>query len=360
MPFPYIDELVIIVLGIMSINKKTRNYKKELADILLFFIFYLCYSLYIKTNIWQANIADFFQQLKPYLSFLFCARMNISLSNKQKKYMHDICFYILLFIFILYLLLDWKTYIWGLFTHPGPFGNLVYILSLTMFFFSKKKGKDIVWLLLFLLWGVLCGRSKYYGSIVVFLFLLFFLKDKIVINMKNVTYMFFVSIIVIYVIWEKFTIYFIYGLSDESNCRVLLYKTSFLLLSDYFPFGSGLGSFGVDASRVYYSPIYDKYGLSNIWGMSREKSNFITDTFFPVLIGQFGLLGIWIFVSFIRKRIDEIKKALKTTLNIKQYCCTLSIIITIIFESVAGPLFVAPMGVLYMITLALLIKNSYE
>ena len=69
--------------------------------------------------------------------------------------------------------------------------------------------------------------------------------------------------------------------------RPAMMLTSIQILYDYFPFGSGLASFGTFASAEYYSPTYAVYGLDHLWGLSKEMPTFICDAFYPEL-AQFG------------------------------------------------------------------------
>jgi hypothetical protein len=73
------------------------------------------------------------------------------------------------------------------------------------------------------------------------------------------------------------------------QARTALYATSGAIAVDHFPLGTGFGSFGSYASRVYYSDIYVEYGLSNLYGLSASASFFITDTFWPMVIGEGGI-----------------------------------------------------------------------
>ena len=68
---------------------------------------------------------------------------------------------------------------------------------------------------------------------------------------------------------------------------------------DFFPLGSGFGTFASHLSGKYYSNIYEMYGISGLNGMTREKYNFISDVFWPYIYGQFGVFGLLIYVKLI-------------------------------------------------------------
>ena len=102
-------------------------------------------------------------------------------------------------------------------------------------------------------------------------------------------------------------VFFIVGkprLEQQFNAPVPIPRTTlmivgFTIIKDYFPLGSGLGTFASYISGRYYSNIYDLYGISNVMGMTREKYNFISDVFWPYIYGQFGVFGFLIYLKLI-------------------------------------------------------------
>lgn len=96
----------------------------------------------------------------------------------------------------------------------------------------------------------------------------------------------------------RFQSYFGHG-ADE-GVRVLMYVTAFDIARDYFPLGSGAGTFGSYPSRsLFYSPIYDHYGLSNLYGASRFFSDYLMDTFWPKVLGESGFFGAVAYLGFL-------------------------------------------------------------
>ena len=81
--------------------------------------------------------------------------------------------------------------------------------------------------------------------------------------------------------------------------RIVLHVVGFKILMDFFPLGSGLGTFASHLSGKYYSNVYDMYGISNVIGMNREKYNFISDVFWPYIYGQFGIFGLLLYGKII-------------------------------------------------------------
>jgi hypothetical protein len=85
----------------------------------------------------------------------------------------------------------------------------------------------------------------------------------------------------------------------NGNPRLLLYVTSVEVARDYFPLGAGLGRYGSPMSRIDFSPLYAHYGLDRIWGLTPEYDAYITDTFWPHVLGEMGVFGLIGYLAFI-------------------------------------------------------------
>jgi hypothetical protein len=74
--------------------------------------------------------------------------------------------------------------------------------------------------------------------------------------------------------------------------RVALYAGAVAIARDELPFGAGIGRFGSHMSREVYSPAYPRYGLDQIYGLSRAFPIAVTDTFWPMILGETGIIGL--------------------------------------------------------------------
>ena len=63
------------------------------------------------------------------------------------------------------------------------------------------------------------------------------------------------------------------------------------IANEYFPFGTGFGTFGSRMAQINYSPLYFKYGMMTTLGLSPEHPNYACDAFVPMLLGETGWLG---------------------------------------------------------------------
>jgi hypothetical protein len=81
--------------------------------------------------------------------------------------------------------------------------------------------------------------------------------------------------------------------------RMALYVIGIRILLDFFPLGSGFGTFASYLSGKYYSNLYALYGIDDVIGMTRTDYNFISDVFWPYIYGQFGVFGLVIYLRVI-------------------------------------------------------------
>jgi hypothetical protein len=88
-----------------------------------------------------------------------------------------------------------------------------------------------------------------------------------------------------------------YTSTTKISPRSRLYSAGSQIADDNFPLGVGFGRFGSYPSRIYYSPVYDQYGLSGIYGLSRAYPDFIDDTTWPSVMAETGYAGLAVYLS---------------------------------------------------------------
>lgn len=106
-------------------------------------------------------------------------------------------------------------------------------------------------------------------------------------------------------------------LMNEDAARHLFFKYSAVTANNYFPLGSGFGTYGSAEAAKNYSSLYYLYGFNKSWGMSPEYGSFLTDTYWPQLIGQFGWIGfglmiiiyLRLFMTFTNLNFGPLKRA---------------------------------------------------
>jgi len=171
---------------------------------------------------------------------------------------------------------------------------------------------------------------------------------------------------VIFVFWAAQDKILFYGqgffldksIEEHNLARPVLYMTSVEILQDYFPFGSGFGSFATHASQVVYSPIYEAYEISSVWGLSEDFSVFVADTHFPSL-AQFGIMGVILFVLFWRALIRKANSEKLKDPDNPAYFFIILVIVFLMIELVADAAFTNNRGFFSMLFLGYLF-NEYQ
>lgn len=129
-----------------------------------------------------------------------------------------------------------------------------------------------------------------------------------------------------------------------TTARGLLYVTGWQLATENVPLGEGFGRFGGYASRLFYSPVYDRYGLSQVAGLSRDAPDYIEDTYWPHILGETGFLGalalgaflVWIWLRLSRGLGDVRDPAIRVLV-----LGASAALIEAVIESIASPVFEA-------------------
>lgn len=204
--------------------------------------------------------------------------------------------------------------------HPGGFSAFMGILFCFSFAGALIKNKLRYYILpsLFFL-GIIFSlrRTTLTG---VFLIVLFVILSKSIQKIIGLRF----SFKTIFVILTVFIVFLglgvilykdlsTYYVAQESPRSELL-KTGLKISADYFPLGAGFGTYSGGINQKFYSPLFYKYQLNNIWGLSESQPSFINDTFWPHVLAETGVFGficyvliIWIFFSICFKSMKYFK-----------------------------------------------------
>ncbi|HFI0735780.1 TPA: hypothetical protein ACGOXI_002007, partial [Streptococcus suis] len=140
---------------------------------------------------------------------------------------------------------------------------------------------------------LLTGRSKAVIFIIILLFIL--LSQKIKFKKIRVSRYFSILLLSIFIFYLNLSKIKLYLSAAVYSARPLLYMKLPQILIDTKGLGYGLGTYGTHISGEYYSQIYFRYKLQFIQGLTMNDYRYIGDTFWPSLVGQFGILGTIIF-----------------------------------------------------------------
>jgi hypothetical protein len=92
-----------------------------------------------------------------------------------------------------------------------------------------------------------------------------------------------------------------YGSDAIATTRAGMLDASFRIAAEHFPIGTGAGTFGSAASRLFgnYSQLYYDYGIYLLWGGSPEMPDFLMDMGWTKTIAEGGALGVIFYVLFL-------------------------------------------------------------
>jgi hypothetical protein len=370
----YTDELLILLLVIVGIIHRKASYFFKSAhslynvfSLFLIFGFYITYSLYIQSNQTPAILLDAIIEIKPYLAFITTLLIAPALSDKQKAIIKKTilccfayCAAVIVYGIVTHANIIDDTLVVFFINHAG-FATCTTALTLCYLYVSKRTKKDVFWSIAMLSLGLFSARSKFYGFFTMFLFFTLIYKGvELKIKVKNIVMLCLLFFIVFFVAQEKFHGYFVEGMKEDA-ARPLLYVTAVEILTTHIPFGSGLGSFATYASGEYYSPLYYKFHLNTIHGLDIDTSSsiYFSDTFFPVILAEFGIVGMFLFVYFwysILKKAAIYKKHIAQKF-VWEYLFVILIFFFFMIESIAATTFTLNSGILVMILLGMCVTD---
>jgi hypothetical protein len=96
------------------------------------------------------------------------------------------------------------------------------------------------------------------------------------------------------------------------SARKALYLFGFIIAIKEFPFGVGFGRYGSWTAREHYSPVYLEYDLDKIYGLYSQDPKWATDTYWPSILGELGIIGSLLFITIFVYLILYIYKGYKT------------------------------------------------
>lgn len=356
--FDYIDEiLTVILIGYTFINVKPKGNKGKFNEMWIYIFvmaLYVVYSLIRAVNVSNAVWLDLQQQVRPYAVFYCTWLLAPKFTEGQKKLILNMMG-LTIAAYIIMGLTGRLTFYGQTFITPVT-GQLALIMAMTYFCFKPATKKNVFISVLILTIGLLSAKSKFYGEYVVFIAIAYFLNERIKFaSMKTFLQLSVLVGAVIFFTWEKFNAYYVEGFEEErlqELARPATYATGIQILNDYVPFGPGLGTFACNAAAKIYSPLYEKYGLNEYWGLTEENPMFLADCFYPVL-AQYGWVGVFLFCVFWYRRIRETKHIT----DMRYYKMGLMCILALALESVADTSYLSGKGMGFFMLLAICLNE---
>ena len=373
--FTYEDELLMVIGFIYSIFLiliKPKKFKLSRYEIVAFVALIIYVILGVISNFMlnfisiKFAILSIIMTIKGYLLYfefriiLQNFRVNIDLIKNISKFLKCI---LVIFTILGLINLKFNFFVergmrFGIkttsigFSHPTELAFFS-IISMSFILFynnwaNRKKG-DLTTIVCTSIIVFLSGRSKAIAFMAIFVVLYYFAK---IVKKFRIKYFICLTPVLVYIGLPRIISELLEG------ARGHLYRTGIKIAVDYFPLGSGFGTFGSYISRLYYSPIYFQYGINNVWGLSPSMPLYIADTYWAMVLGENGFIGLaliimilyFIFIQFIKIRFDY-----------KSKITIFGFIMYTIIASIAEPIYSSNKSAALFVTLAVfitIIKNN--
>lgn len=247
------------------------------------------------------------------------------------------------------------------FNVPGNFSKLFYFL-IPLFtadlYYKSSRYKKIMIILALLVWASTM-RSRAFAFIAAYLIIAVFffringrrwgeeLRKKI-----KITYVIPVVIIAIIISWNQLIFYF----TTDTQARSVLLRYGIMTMITYFPIGAGLGTFGSDIASKHYSALYIKYGFNAIYGMRQGEEYFLNDNYWPMVMGQFGVIGTLLILAVLYKFMKMLLNETKG--NKYFYFSTFCAIGFLLLSSVASKSYSEFSSICVFLLLSILVKRA--
>ena len=352
--FQYMDEAMTAVLILYTFYQKrnpdtNQEPWKEYFTFLWILAFYVAYSLYMKVNVFGAVRLEIVQQIRPF-SVIYCTWiLNPQFTERQKKWMLST----MIATLALWIYYHPEITQRGIEAEFPILGQLAICTGIAWYLFTEETQLNKLIALVIVLTGLFAPKFKFMGEVVCFIALLFFVKQQL--NFKSPKTVVFVTLlmaVVITVVWQRFDIYYMSGWNNAALARPMTYKTSLEILRDYFPFGSGMGTFATNGAWRYYSPLYHHYHLNTIWGLDKG-GGFICDAFYPSL-AQYGIVGVVLFCIFWKRRLI----AFNEIVDMRYYRVAMMVFFCLVIEQTADSSWLSGKGMGYCMLLGLCLNAN--
>ena len=205
------------------------------------------------------------------------------------------------------------------------------------------------WFVLLLVLMCSSLRSKAFAAVSAFCLIYYFVfirKKKITLR----TLVIFVPLI-LFMVGDQIDYYFFSDIQSDS-ARYQLLITALSIAKDSFPLGTGFGTFGSYMSAIHYSPVYRIYGISTVHGLIEGATYFTSDSFWPMILGETGVVGL---VSIVIVLGNMLKRLQKTkSMDLALYASGLVCMSYMLIISMAESAFVNPIAIPLAIVLGMI------
>lgn len=228
------------------------------------------------------------------------------------------------------------------------------LFALLIFCEHRKVWLYRVCLILMLAMLLLSGKEKAYGAILVFgLFYYLIVHRKIQTKVRYILYM---AIPIVILAWDKIYYYYVEG--NGRYAKSIMTSTSLQIAKDYFPIGTGFGTFGSNYAKEVYSPVYHLYGIASNGQLGVESKQYLTDLFWPILFGETGVLGTIIYCGLIILLFVQIQRVF--FYNKKKYLLLIFMYVFMLMTTFTEAGFMQPMVMVFAFIMGMVLQEYEE
>ena len=366
----YTDEIIGVIMFIMVLFKAMKAeitlLKFErfmLIFMFIFEIFGIISAFVYKYQDIGYSFVDAYTCAKFFIYYI-CARLLTQgkLTDKYFFSINGICKFIAV-IFFVFALHDafmspwWPVGDYRVFTHsvalffyiPDALARASITVIFVLAYNYRYYKRNIYYIMMLTVVMILTFRTKAIVAVfVLYIFYIYFIKFK------------FKSLIPIGVATVAGASYFgydslnFYYVEVEGSARNILTRDSITLAKNFFPLGTGFGSYGSRMASQNYSKLYINLGYYKYaaQGMSEENGIYLSDTFWPIVIAQTGWIGTVSFVMALLSMITYIIRSRKT--DVYYFWVAISIVINDLIASFASSAFFSPSSMAPFLLLGLI------
>lgn len=214
-------------------------------------------------------------------------------------------------------------------------------------YISKKNNMPYFVMLILIMAFTLRTRAVCYAFLFVGLYLCIFkIKNKHIIAAL-------VILMVGLISFDQFEYYF---LENANRARTLLLTSSMTVANKHI-FGAGFASYGTGATINSYSELYYDLGFYRIWGLSPSYSSFLSDNYWPSIIGQYGYIGLFVNILLIVATFRLLKRHIS---NKGGQFLLIYFVVVMVFSSLVTSSFYSSFERLLALTVSLLMVKQNE
>ena len=307
-------------------------------------------------------ITDIIALGKFYIIYLLFNEEKISISvMKYKKLIvniiEKIAGYGIFLTIINYIYITFPSEIrYGILSNRLIFSHMTYLAAAATFllllyiFLENKPKKKIIGFLILLIVSTLRSKAIAFAALFIIMYI-YVVKYKKIINLKMLALAGTVAIIIAL---PSINYFFV---EIDNSARNILLKYSFNVANDHFPLGSGFATYGSHSSGVEYSPIYEIYGIEDTYGLTKNNPSFLSDTFWPMILGQFGYIGAMLYLLIIIKLFKMIQCSFDKN-NVNIYLSAICALFYLLISSSAESAFVNPMAAPFAILIGICLSSG--